>query len=135
MLRLNDISKLRFKKPRKGRLKRFKYNKNLVFGNIGLKAIESGNISYKQLESARQSINRKIKRKGKLWIRVSINNSITKKPLEARMGKGKGSIDHRTSKVTSGSIIFELCGIDYNLALPALNTGKAKLPLKTIIIL
>ena len=125
---------MNFKKQRKGKLKRFDYNKRLCFGTIGLQAIESGNLTSRQLEAARQSINRKIKRSGKLWSRVSLNYPVTRKPLETRMGKGKGSINHWSSKVAGGTIIFELCGVSFKKALPAFKTGKAKLSVKTRII-
>jgi large subunit ribosomal protein L16 len=126
--------KLKFKKTRKGKLKKFKHNKNLVYGNIGLKSLESGYITSKQIEASRQSINRKIKRSGKIWIRIFPNTPITKKPLETRMGKGKGSVDHWASKVSGGTVLFELCGISHKKAFLALKTGSAKLPIKTSVI-
>lgn len=126
--------RLKYKKIRKGTLPKFEYRANtLQFGTIGLKAVESGTISARQIEAARQSINRKIKRKGKLWIRVFPNLPITAKPAEVRMGKGKGAVDHWATKIGSGRVLFELCGVTNNIAIAAFKTGGAKLPVKTII--
>ena len=126
----------KFKKVRKGTLTKFEYKANkLQFGTLGLKALESGTISAKQIESARQAINRKINRKGKLWIRIFPSIPITKKPTEIRMGKGKGSVSYWASKISGGQILFELCGINKNIAIAAFKTGGAKLPIKTSIIL
>ena len=123
---------LKFKKYRKGNLKKLEHKVNkLKFGNIGLKTIQSGIITARQIESARQTITRKINRKGKLWIRIYPNIPITSKPSEVRMGKGKGNINHWVSRVKAGQVLFEICGIDLNLAILAFNTGKSKLPIKT----
>ena len=125
----------KYKKTKKGVLKKFTYKSTkLKFGTIGLKAVESGTISAKQIEAARQSITRKIQRKGKLWIRIFPDLPITSKPTEVRMGKGKGNVKYWASRVSGGTIIFELCGITKNTATVAFKTGGAKLPLKTTII-
>jgi large subunit ribosomal protein L16 len=124
--------KSKYKKIRKGKLPRLEFKANMLkFGTIGLKAAESGTISAKQIEAARQAIMRKIKRKGKLWIRVFPSLPITSKPTEVRMGKGKGSVDYWSAKVAGGTVLFELCGINSNIAIAAFNTGGAKLPIKT----
>ena len=124
-----------FKKLKKGKIAKFKYKSNkLQYGFIGLKAIESGMISPKQIESSRQAIMRRIKRKGKLWIRIYPNVPVTKKPLEVRMGKGKGSVSYYSSKVSGGVVLFEICGVNKHTAVSAFKTGSAKLPLKTKII-
>jgi large subunit ribosomal protein L16 len=126
----------KFKKHRKGKLTRFEYKTNkLQFGIIGLKAMESGSISSKQIEAARQAITRKIKRNGRVWIRIFPDISVTSKPIAVRMGKGKGSVDHWIAKVASGRILFEIDGLPPKLAKAALYTGGAKLPVKTSIIL
>ena len=126
--------KSKFKKVRKGTLLRLNFRSNkLEFGTIGLKAAESGTISSRQIESARQSIMRKINRKGKLWIKIFPFTPITTKPIEVRMGKGKGSVDFWAAKVSAGSLIFELCGVNNNTAVAAFRTGGAKLPIKTLI--
>jgi len=124
--------KTKYKKLRKGRLKKFDFKSNtLKFGTIGLKTTESGIISARQLEAARQAINRKTKKKGKIWIRVFPQLPITAKPTEVRMGKGKGNLKYWAVKVKTGTIIFELCGISNNLARVAFKTGRAKLSVKT----
>lgn len=123
--------KTKFKKIKKGKLIQFKYKSDLNFGTFGLKAIESGMISAKQLEAARQAISRKIKKKGKIWTKIFPNLPITKKPTEVRMGKGKGNVSHWVSRIRGGSIIFEICGVNKKTALKAFRTGSSKLPVKT----
>lgn len=124
----------KFKKVRKGKLTNLEFKSTkLKFGTIGLKAAESGTITARQIESARQSITRKINRKGKLWIRIFPSIPVTLKPIEVRMGKGKGSVGFWASRVAGGSVIFELCGVTKNTATAAFRTGGAKLPIKTII--
>jgi large subunit ribosomal protein L16 len=126
--------KQKYKKIRKGKLAKFKYKSNeLKFGTIGLKAAESCLISARQIEAARQAIVRKIKRNGKIWIRIFPNLPVTKKPTEVRMGKGKGTLDHWVAKVKSGTVLFEMCGVENRKSIPAFRTGGAKLPIKTII--
>ena len=124
----------KYKKSRKGKLTKLNFKSNkLIFGSIGIKALESGIISSRQIESARQAIARKIQRKGKIWIRIFPNYPVTKKPIEVRMGKGKGSVSHWAAKVSGGTVLFELGGIPDNIALSAFKTGSAKLPIKTLI--
>ena len=124
----------KFKKLRKGKLSKLEFKSTkLKFGNIGLKAAESGTITAKQIESARQAIMRKINRKGKLWIRVFPSLPVTLKPIEVRMGKGKGSVSFWASRVSGGNVLFELCGVSKNTALSAFKTGGAKLPIKTLV--
>jgi large subunit ribosomal protein L16 len=124
--------KTKYKKIQKGKLKKFEFKANtLKFGNIGLKATISGLISARQLEAARRAITRKVKRKGKIWLRVFPDLPITSKPTESRMGKGKGTISFWAVKVKRGTTLFEICGIPSNLAIEALNSGKTKLPVKT----
>lgn len=124
----------KFKKLRKGKLSNLEFKSNkLKFGTIGLKAAESGTITARQIEAARQSITRKINRKGKLWIRLFPSIPVTLKPIEVRMGKGKGSVNFWAARVAGGSVIFELCGVTRNTALAAFRTGGAKLPIKTLV--
>jgi large subunit ribosomal protein L16 len=124
--------KSKYKKVRKGKLPKLEFRSNkLKFGTIGLKAAESGTITARQIESARQAIARKIKRKGKIWIRIFPALPITSKPTEVRMGKGKGSVNYWATKVGGGTVLFELCGITQNVAIAAFQTGGAKLPIKT----
>ena len=124
----------KYKKIRKGKLNKLEFkSNNLKFGTIGLKAAESGTITARQIEAARQAINRKIKRKGKIWIRIFPHLPITKKPNEVRMGKGKGPVAYWATKIKGGTVIFEICGINMNMAISAFKTGGAKLPIKTIV--
>lgn len=124
--------KSKYKKIQKGKLKKYNYKTNrLNFGTIGLKALESGIISARQIESARQAIIRKTKKKGKLWINIFPDLPVTKKPTEVRMGKGKGTVSHWVARVKGGAILFELCGINHDSALSAFKTGSAKLPIRT----
>nr|YP_009485494.1 ribosomal protein L16 [Melosira undulata]AVR57558.1 ribosomal protein L16 [Melosira undulata] len=123
---------LKFKKHFKSRLKNYKIiNNKSIIGTIFLKAINSGFIHYKQLEAARQSINRKIKKKGKLYSNISLTTSVTKKPLEFRMGKGKGAICYWSFKAYAGCILFQITGISLKKATKAFLAGAAKLPVKT----
>ena len=123
---------IKYKKIKKGKLSKYEFKtNNLKFGTIGLKAAESGLINIKQIEAARQAIVRKIKRKGKIWIRIFPDLSITSKPTGVRMGKGKGQFSHWVAKVRGGTVLFEICGVNLNLASKAFRTGGAKLPIKT----
>ena len=127
--------KTNYKKMQKGKLSRWNFrSKGLKFGNIGLKATKSGTISSRQIEAARQAIVRKLSRKGKLWIRVFPSVPITAKPIEVRMGKGKGAVSHWGVKVRAGTILFEAYGVALNVAITAFKTGGAKLPVRTIIL-
>ena len=124
----------KFKKARKGKLSNLEFKStNLQFGEIGLKAAESGTLTARQIEAARQAITRKINRKGKLWIRVFPSIPVTVKPVEVRMGKGKGSVNFWSARVSGGAVIFEICGVTKKTALSAFRTGGAKLPIKTLI--
>ena len=125
----------KFKKVKKGKLTKFEFkSNNLKFGTVGLKAQESGIISARQIESARQAIVRKVSRKGKLWIRIFPDLPVTNKPREVRMGKGKGSVSFWASRVAGGKILFEICGITKSIAITAFRTGGAKLPIKTKVV-
>ena len=126
----------KYKKLRKGRIPKFNHkNTKLIFGTIGLKCIESGIITSRQLESARQAINRKMKRKGKIWIRIFPSIPVTSKPNEVRMGKGKGNLSYWCAKVSSGTLLFEICNPNIADSKSALLSGNNKLPIKTKIII
>lgn len=129
---LNQPRQTKYKKTKKGKLIKLEFKSNkLIFGTIGLKAVESGIINSRQIEAARQAIVRKIKRKGKIWIKIFPDLPITSKPTGTRMGKGKGTVSHWGARVRGGTILFEICGVNFNTVLIALKTGGAKLPLKT----
>ena len=126
--------RLKYKKVKKGRLSKLEFKSNtLKFGEIGLKAKMSGMISARQIESARRVISRKMKKKGKVWIRIFPDLPITSKPTESRMGKGKGAVSHWVSRIRGGTVLFEVCGIPKHIAKEALRAGSSKLPVKTCV--
>ena len=102
----------------------------LSFGDFGLQAIDRGRLTARQIEAGRISISRHIKRGGKLWIRVFPDKPVSKKPLEVRMGKGKGAPEFWVAVVKPGRILFEIEGIDATLAKEAMRLAASKLPLK-----
>ncbi len=106
----------------------------ISFGDYALKAVESGKLTAQQIEAARIAINRKIKRGGQVWIRVFPDKPVTKKPAETRMGKGKGSPEGWVAITKPGKIIYELAGVEEELAIKALTLAGAKLPFKTRVI-
>lgn len=126
-----QLKNLKYTNSQKGKLQKCANNLKLNFGTVGLKALESGYITSKQLQSARQTILKKINKKGKVWTKIFLNRPVTQKPLEVRMGKGKGSMSHRVARVKGGSIIFEVCGIPKQTAISIFKTGGSKLPIKT----
>lgn len=129
---LNGPKQTKYKKTKKGKLVKLEFKSvDLKFGTLGLKSVEAGIISARQIEAARQAITRKIKRKGKVWIKIFPDLPITSKPTGVRMGKGKGQVSHWSARVRGGTVLFELCGINTNVAIAALKTGGAKLPIKT----
>lgn len=122
----------KFRKAHKGRLKGVATSgTTLNFGAYGLKAIEPGRITARQLEATRRAITRHIKRTGRVWIRVFPDIPVSKKPAEVRMGKGKGSPEFWMVRIQPGKIMFELDGVPAELAREAFERGAAKLPIKT----
>ncbi len=107
---------------------------NLSYGSFGLKAMESGRLNSRQIESARRTITNFIKREGRLWIRVFPDKPITKRPPETTMGGGKGSVDHYVFVVRPGRIIFEMDAVSAETAEKALRLASFKLPFKTAIV-
>jgi large subunit ribosomal protein L16 len=107
---------------------------NLVFGQYGVKALTNGSISAQTLEAMRQTLNRHLKKTGKIWFRVYPDKPCTKKPAEVRMGKGKGSVSHWIAKIPSGQILFEMNALSYELAFQACQsiTPKLAIPVKFI---
>lgn len=106
----------------------------LAFGRFGLKILESGRISSRQIEAARRAMTRYIRRGGEIWIRIFPDKPITVTPPEVGMGGGKGTLDHFVFPAQSGRIIFEIDGVEKEVALEALRLASYKLPLKTKII-
>jgi len=125
----------RFRKIQRGNMRgKAQRGSTIAFGEIGLKVLEPGEITARQIEAARVSITRKVKRGGKLWIRIFPDRPFTKKPAETRMGKGKGNPEGFVCRVKPGKILFEIAGIDEALAKDALLNAAFKLPLKTKIV-
>ena len=124
--------KTKYKKTKKGKLNPLEFKANTIkFGEFGLKGQVSGIITARQIEAARRTIARKIKRKGKIWICIFPDLPITAKPTESRMGKGKGPVSFWGARVRGGTTLFEICGIPKHIATEALRAGSKKLPLKT----
>ncbi len=127
--------KVKHRKQHKGRMKGKAYRGSRIsFGDYALKAVECGRMSSQHIESARVTINRKIKRGGKMWIRIFPDKPITKKPAETRMGKGKGSPEYWVAIVKPGKILYELAGIPEDLAVEALKLASHKLPFATKVV-
>ena len=103
----------------------------VAFGEYGLQAAECGWITSRQIEAARVAMTRHVKRGGKIWIRIFPHKSITKKPAETRMGKGKGAPDHWVAVVRPGRVLFEMEGVDVSVAKEAMRLAAHKLPIKT----
>jgi len=122
----------KFRKYQKGRNRGLAQNGNKVsFGEFGLKAVARGRITARQIEAARRAMTRHIKRGGKIWIRVFPDTPISTKPLEVRMGKGKGNVDYWVAKIQPGSVLYEMEGVSEDLAREAFALAAAKLPVKT----
>ncbi len=127
--------RVKFRKRQKGRNRGKAQRGNTVsFGDIGLKALEHGKLSSQQIESARVAIMRHIKRGGKVWIRIFPDFPVTSKPAEVRMGKGKGAPEGWVAPVKPGRIMYEVKGVDIELAKEALKRASYKLPIKTSIV-
>jgi large subunit ribosomal protein L16 len=123
----------KFKKIMKGRNRGLSNSHKVSFGEIGLQAVGRSRITARQIESARRTMTRYVKRQGKIWIRIFPDKPITKKPLEVRMGKGKGGVEYWVAQVKPGQILFEMQGIDESVAREALKLADSKLPIKTTI--
>ncbi|TGM00363.1 50S ribosomal protein L16 [Leptospira barantonii] len=124
--------RVKFRKRQRGRLKGTDERGSAVsFGEFGLKAVTSGRLTARQIEAARITINRQVKRGGKLWIRIFPHTPITKKPAETRMGKGKGNPEFWIAEIRPGRILFEMSGIDEETAKKALSLASYKLPIHT----
>jgi large subunit ribosomal protein L16 len=127
--------RVKFRKQQRGRMtgKAFRGSR-VSFGDFGLKALEPGWITSRQIEAARIAITRRMKRDGKVWIRIFPDKPVSKKPLETRMGKGKGAPEFWVSVVKAGRIMFEVGGVTSELAHEALKLASYKLPLKVKIV-
>ena len=122
----------KYRKQQKGRIKGNAIRGSKVdFGSFGLKSLDQGYITSRQIESARIAMTRYMKREGRVWIRIFPDKPITSKPLEVRMGKGKGALDHYVAVVKPGRIMFELDGVPEEIAREALRLAAQKLPVLT----
>ncbi len=122
----------KFRKQMKGRNRGLAQSGNKVsFGEFGLKATGRGRITARQIEAARRTITRTVKRGGKLWIRVFPDKPISKKPLEVRMGKGKGNVEYWVAQIQPGRMLYEIEGVNEELAREAFALAAAKLPVQT----
>jgi large subunit ribosomal protein L16 len=127
--------KIKYRKQQRGRMKgTARRGGSLNFGEYGLQALECGYISSKQIEAGRIAMTRRVKRGGKMWIRIFPDKPITKKPAEVRMGKGKGPPEAWVAVVKPGRILYEMEGVSRELAREALRLAAYKLPLKTRIV-
>ena len=127
--------KVKFRKTQKGRMRGMAHSGDYVsFGSYGLKALEPGWITSRQIEAARITISRKVRKVGRMWIRIFPDKSITKKPAETRMGKGKGPVDHWVAVVKPGRMLFEIAGVPEAEAKEALNLASAKLSVSTKVV-
>ncbi|QCI27329.1 50S ribosomal protein L16 [Buchnera aphidicola] len=126
--------KTKFRKMHKGRNRGLVLNSKLSFGKFGLKAITRGRLTSRQIESARRAITKSMKRQGKLWIRIFPDKPITQKPLEVRMGKGKGSVEYWVALIQPGKILYEIDGLSEKESKHAFKLGTSKLSVKTVFV-
>ena len=124
--------KTKFRKAHKGRIRGLATSgASLSFGEYGLKAMEPDRVTARQIEAARRAMTRHMKRAGRVWIRIFPDVPVSKKPLEVRMGSGKGTPELWVARVKPGRIMFEIGGVPINVAKEALSLAAAKLPIKT----
>ena len=125
-------TRTKFRKAHKGRIHGVATSgTSLAFGQFGLKALEPERVTARQIEAARRALTRHMKRSGQVWIRVYPDVPVTKKPIEVRMGKGKGGVELWITRVKPGRILFEVDGVSTEIAKEALALAAAKLPIKT----
>ncbi|MEK7322609.1 MAG: 50S ribosomal protein L16 [Pseudomonadota bacterium] len=125
----------KYRKQHKGRNRGLAQTGNEVsFGQFGLKAVARGRITARQIEAARRAMTRHVKRGGKIWIRIFPDKPISKKPLEVRMGSGKGNVEYWVAEIQPGRMLYEMEGVTPEIAREAFKLAAAKLPLKTAFI-
>ncbi|QCI26127.1 50S ribosomal protein L16 [Buchnera aphidicola] len=124
----------KFRKMHKGKNRGLILTSKISFGKFGIKAITRGRLTSRQIESARRAITKSMKRQGKLWIRVFPDKPITQKPLEVRMGKGKGNVEYWVALVQPGKILYEIDGLSENESRLAFKLATSKLSVKTTFI-
>jgi len=123
--------RMKFRKMFKGRNRGLANGTEVSFGTFGLKAVGRGRLTARQIESARRAMIRHIKRQGQIWIRVFPDKPITSKPLEVRMGKGKGNVEYWVCQIQPGKVLYEMNGVSEEIAREAFTLAAAKLPIKT----
>lgn len=129
---MRQPKRTKYRKQQKGRNQGLaKGGERVSFGEFGLKAVERGRITARQIESARRAITRHVKRGGKIWIRVFPDVPVTKKPIEVRMGKGKGNVEYWVAKIQPGFVMYEMEGVSEDIAREAFRLASAKLPIRT----
>jgi len=127
--------RVKYRKQHRGRMKgKASRGVEVVFGDYGLQALEPAWVTARQIEAARRAIVRHMRRRGKYWIRIFPDKSVTSKPAESRMGHGKGMVEKWVSVVRPGRIMFEVGGVDKEIALSALRLASHKLPIKTQVV-
>ncbi|MFT5775693.1 50S ribosomal protein L16 [Hyphomonas sp.] len=132
---MRQPKRTKFRKAFKGRINgKPKGGFTLAFGEFGLKALEPERVTARQIEATRRAVTRYMKRQGKVWIRVFPDVPVSAKPIEVRMGKGKGGVDRWVARVSPGRILFEIDGVPEDVAREALRLGAAKLPIKTKVV-
>lgn len=127
--------RMKFRKMFKGRNRGLANGTEVSFGTFGLKAVGRGRLTARQIESARRAMTRHVKRQGQIWIRVFPDKPITSKPLEVRMGKGKGNVEYWVCQIQPGKVLYEMGGVPESLAREAFALASAKLPLKTTFVI
>lgn len=129
-------NRLKYRKVQKGRNTGIATRGTKVsFGEFGLKAVVRGRLTSRQIEAARRAMTRHIKRGGRIWIRIFPDKPISKKPAEVRMGGGKGSPEYFVAEIQPGKVLYEMDGVDEELAREAFRLASAKLPLKTVFVI
>ena len=124
--------KVKYRKQQKGKMKGLDYKgSQIAYGSFAIKALEYTFITSRQIEAARQAVTRYMKREGNIWIRIFPDKSITKKPAEVRMGKGKGAPEYFVARINPGRILFECDGVALDIAKEALRLAAQKLPVTT----
>ena len=128
--------RVKFRKSQRGKMKgKATRGARVSFGDLGLKTLEPAWITSRQIEACRVAITRKMKRDGKVWIRIFPDKPVSKKPLETRMGKGKGAPEFWVAPIRPGRIMFEVAGVSKELAIEALSLASHKLPIKTKVVI
>jgi len=123
----------KYRKQMKGRNRGLAHRgSSVAFGDYGLKSIDRGQLTARQIEAARRAMTRYIKRGGKIWIRVFPDKPITKKPLEVRQGKGKGNVEYWVAQIQPGRLLYEIAGVTEDIAREAFKLAGAKLPVRTV---